>query len=118
MVSLSALSPPRTSTSGRAPVLSMIIRFWISVDSLKRPPTLLTIPSSFNSSSIAFTPLKRLLDQLAQLVDASIEVVVKHLVLILSAPFELLAGIGQPQLNLLFALRPSFAKSSLQQVRG
>src|SRR5262245_51421311 len=28
-------------------------RFWISVDSLKRPPTLLTIPSSFSSSCIS-----------------------------------------------------------------
>src|SRR5258708_2244388 len=46
------LSPPRTSTRGREPVLSMIIRFWINVDSLKRPPTLFTISSSFNSSYI------------------------------------------------------------------
>src|SRR6516165_6979504 len=40
------------STRGFAPWLRATIRFWISVESLNRPPTLLTIPSSFKSSSI------------------------------------------------------------------
>src|ERR1700685_4208971 len=43
-----------SSTRGRAPRFSATSRFWIKVDSLKRPPTLLTICSSLNSSSIQF----------------------------------------------------------------
>src|SRR3954452_4928029 len=46
----------RRSTSGFAPVLRATIRFWISVESLKRPPTLFTMPSSFSSSSMLKPP--------------------------------------------------------------
>src|SRR5438105_2277667 len=98
----------------------MTMRFWISVDSLKRPPTLLTIPSSFSSSSIAFTPLKRFLDQLAQVGDATVEVVVKYLVLIFSASLQFLAGVQQPVLDHFLALRSPTTKALLQhfQRRG
>ena len=40
---ISSLSSLPASTSGRAPALSATSRFWISVESLNRPPTLLTI---------------------------------------------------------------------------
>src|SRR3954465_1829628 len=46
----------RLSTSGLAPVFSATIRFWINVESLKRPPTLLTISSSFKSSNTSSLP--------------------------------------------------------------
>src|SRR5215210_2681127 len=52
-MTIAILSLDRTSTRGRAPWFSAIIRFWIRVESLNRPPTLLTISSSFSSSSIA-----------------------------------------------------------------
>src|SRR5450631_1403571 len=51
-MTMAILSAVFRSTSGLAPVLSATIRFWIRVESLKRPPTLLMIPSSFKSSSI------------------------------------------------------------------
>src|SRR4051812_46469526 len=55
-MTMAILSPVRRSTSGRAPWFRAIIRFWIRVDSLNRPPTLLTIFSSFSSSSIGLRP--------------------------------------------------------------
>src|SRR4051812_22553740 len=69
------------STSGRAPVFRATIRFWISVDSLNRPPTLCTIPSSFRSSSIA-GPLELLGDDPAQFGHGRVQVVVGDLILI------------------------------------
>src|SRR5436190_1979833 len=54
----------------------MIIRFWISVDSLKRPPTLLTIPSSFNSSSMSLSLGKMWFENRRQLGDGRLQVVV------------------------------------------
>src|SRR4051794_24834972 len=44
--------PGRRSTSGRAPSISSIIRFWIRAVSLNRPPTLFTISSLFRASII------------------------------------------------------------------
>src|SRR3954464_5636362 len=40
------------STSGRAPSINSIIRFWISAVSLNRPPTLFTISSLLSASII------------------------------------------------------------------
>src|SRR5437879_2946201 len=94
----------------------MTMRFWISVDSLKRPPTLLTIPSSFSSSSIALAPVKRFLDQLAQPGDASVEVVVNYLVMVFPAPRQFRPGVGQPQQDLFLALGPSSAEPLFEQL--
>src|SRR5690349_24503991 len=99
------LSPSRTSTSGRAPWFNITIRFWIRVESLKRPPTLLTIASSFKSSSMA-SPFSgrapcgpRLnelrLHDLVQPPDRRVEVVVDDLELVLRRPRQLLAGVAQ-----------------------
>src|SRR5947209_5147971 len=81
-------SPPRTSTKGRAPLLSATIRFWMSVDSLKRPPTLLTMASSFRSSNM-LPPGKVTLQDGAQLGDGGVQVVIDDLVLVLPRPVEL-----------------------------
>src|SRR4051812_21923339 len=95
-MTVAILSPPRTSTSGRAPVFSMIIRFWIRVDSLKRPPTLLTIPSSFSSSSTAISSAERADDQVAHLGDRDLQVVVDDQVLVLPDVFRLAVSRGHP----------------------
>src|SRR5436190_1074978 len=97
------LSTLRMSTSGLAPWLSMMSRFWISVDSLKRPPTLLTIPSSFNSSCIVSSPsrLIRLLrkrprQDAVKLPDRPLQIVVGDHMLIVARPFQLVLGRLQP----------------------
>src|SRR5712671_6712301 len=85
-------SPPRTSTRGRAPVFSMIIRFWMSVDSLNRPPTLLTIASSFRSSSTAsLLRGKKSRNQPPQLGDGGREVVIDYHAVVLADPFQFAA---------------------------
>src|SRR3954464_11055169 len=77
------LSAPRMSTSGRAPWFSAIIRFWISVESLNRPPTLLTIYSSFSSSSIDGSSSAANLDQQRhEVVDSLVQICVHHLLVI------------------------------------
>src|SRR3954468_1847843 len=48
----SSVMPLLRSTSGRAPSISSIIRFWISAVSLNRPPTLFTISSLLSASII------------------------------------------------------------------
>src|SRR4051794_38995924 len=79
-ITIVILSAPRMSTSGRAPWFRAIIRFWISVESLKRPPTLLTISSSFNSSSIEGSSSTTIRAQRRdEVLDATVEVVVDQL---------------------------------------
>src|ERR1700682_1725109 len=88
-------SPPRTSTSGRAPLFSATIRFWIRVDSLNLPPTLLTIASSFRSSNM-LPPCEMPLQDGAQLGDGGVQVVVDDLVLVLARALELAHDRRQP----------------------
>src|SRR3954447_6989103 len=79
-ITIDILSPPRMSTSGRAPWFSAIIRFWIKVESLKRPPTLLTIFSSFSSSSIGGTSSTTIrTHDKNQFLGATVEVVIGQL---------------------------------------
>src|SRR5690348_7536736 len=87
-MTMAILSPPRTSTSGRAPVFSITMRFWIKVESLNRPPTLLTISSSFSSSNMG-SPLEVPLEDPPQLGDGRLEFVVDQLVLVLAAVGQL-----------------------------
>src|SRR5947209_15843862 len=94
-MTIAILSPSRTSTSGRAPWFSITIRFWIKVESLKRPPTLFTIPSSFSSSSMA-APFKLPTDDRVELLDRRLEVVVEHDELVLPRAPQLLPGGGEP----------------------
>src|SRR5690349_23815887 len=96
-MTVAILSPPRTSTSGRAPVFSITIRFWIRVDSLNRPPTLLTIPSSFSSSSMT-APFKVTLDDPPQLGDRLVQPLVDEHVPVLAAASLLLRGRRPPPL--------------------
>src|SRR5262249_51534141 len=94
-ITIVILSTLRMSTSGLAPWLSMIRRFWISVDSLKRPPTLLTIASSFSSSCIVAPPrlitlpLERLGQYALKLLHRRLQIVVDDLTLIFPGPFQL-----------------------------
>src|SRR5205809_4727733 len=92
------LSPPRTSTSGRAPVFSITMRFWISVDSLKRPPTLLTIPSSFSSSSIA-GPFKKRSEDRAQVTRGAVEIIIEHLMVVLARMGQFQVRLGKTAAN-------------------
>src|SRR5262249_34283827 len=96
-ITIDILSAPRMSTSGRAPWLSAIMRFWIRVESLKRPPTLLTISSSFSSSIMVVRCSTTVLGQdRGELLDGAIQVVVDDLDVILRGQFQLSAGGGQP----------------------
>src|SRR5262245_8211819 len=98
------LSPPLTSTSGRAPVFSATIRFWIRVESLNRPPTLLTIPSSFSSScmrALLELPFHDLFDP----GHRRAQVVVDHLVIVLAGPLQFPPGRLEPPLDHLRRLR-------------
>src|SRR5438067_10587510 len=91
----------------------MIIRFWISVDSLNRPPTLLTIPSSLSSSCIALSP-KVLLQQRPDAGDRGVEVVVDEAVVVLAGALDLADGLGQAPLDGRLVLRPAPPQPLLQ----
>src|SRR5262245_1591382 len=102
----------RRSTSGLAPVLSATIRFWMRVDSLKRPPTLLTIPSSFSASSM-LSVSKLMLDKGVQVSDCRVQIVVDHLTIIMVSTGELLLGRRQSSLECPFILRATLAQAAL-----
>src|SRR6516225_6393315 len=114
---MAILSPPRTSTSGRAPVLSATIRFWIRVESLNRPPTLLTMASSFNSSSMT-APFEKTPDNGPQVSDRLAQVVVDHLVPILADVGQLGPRRRQPPLDGRLRLRFPVAQPPLQGLQG
>src|SRR5437588_9447190 len=90
-----SLSPPLTSTSGRAPVFRATIRFWIRVDSLNRPPSFCTIHSSFKSSSIA-GPFELSGHDVAEFRRGQGQVVVGDLILIPRGAGEFVARRLQP----------------------
>src|SRR3954454_5290432 len=95
-ITIDILSRPRESTSAREPWFSAIIRFWIRVESLKRPPTLLTMCSSFNSSSIGISASAMGPGQEGgEFVDGPIEVVVHNLVVVAVGLGDLTTGVGQ-----------------------
>src|SRR5580698_33902 len=98
-----------SSTSGRAPLLSATSRFWISDDSLKRPPTLLTICSSLNSSNIqCVLPCD---ENICNFVDGPVELVVDDPVGIKTGRRQLLSGNRQAALDGLFGLRAAATQS-------
>src|SRR5215210_642010 len=95
-MTIAILSLDRTSTRGRAPWFRAIIRFWIRVESLNRPPTLLTISSSFNSSSIAGSSSATVLDQeTGQLIDGAVQVIVDQLDVVTIGQGQLRVCVGQ-----------------------
>src|SRR5436190_22466067 len=94
------LSTPRRSTSARAPWLSAIIRFWIKVESLNRPPTLLTISSSFSSSIISAPVSTMVFNQDGgQFVNRSIKIIIDYMNIIIFRELELAAGVTQAALD-------------------
>src|SRR5205823_2594036 len=91
------------------------IRFWIRVDSLNRPPTLFTIPSSFRSSSIA-GPRKQTGDDRAQLAGRLVQVLVNDLIVKLPGAGEFPPGRLQPAADRRLVLGPAVAEPTLQLV--
>src|SRR5262245_12310307 len=87
-MTIAILSTPRTSTSGREPVFSITIRFWIKDECLNRPATLLTISSSFSSSNMG-SPLEVPLENPPQFGDGRLEFVVDQMVLVFAAVGQL-----------------------------
>src|SRR5262245_11940906 len=106
-------SPPLTSTSGLAPVFRATIRFWMRVDSLNRPPTLFTIPSSFRSSSIA-GPHKETGNDRAQVGGRHVQVLVNDLIVKLGGAGEFQPGRLQPAANRRLVLGPAVPEPALQ----
>src|SRR5438128_1566148 len=104
------LSPPRTSTSGRAPVLRATIRFWIKVESLNRPPTLFTIAFSLRSSSILF-PFEKLAQNRLEFIHRDIQIVIDYLKMVFGGTGQFFSGRCQPLLNLRFILAGPLAQS-------
>src|SRR5438876_12444326 len=115
-MTIAILSPPRTSTSGRAPVFRATIRFWMSVDNLKRPPTLFTIASSFNSSSM-ITPFRLTPHNRFHLGNCRGQVLIDDLVVILPGMIQLLRRGGQAPPNRLFALRSTLPQAGLVRLQ-
>src|SRR5262249_22022047 len=110
-MTIAILSPPRTSTSGRAPVFRATMRFWISVESLKRPPTLWTMPSSFNSSSITVPFRKSLHDPVADLSDRGLQIVVDDYVIELVDSFQFALRRSQAASDLLLGFRAALPQA-------
>src|SRR5262249_60318361 len=77
----------------------------MSVDSLNRPPTLLTMASSFNSSSMV-TPFELTPHNGMHFRDRRVEVFIDHLIVVVLGPGQLSRRRGQAALNRLFRLRP------------
>src|SRR4029453_14128849 len=87
----------------------------MSVDSLKRPPTLLTIPSSF-SSSILILPFKQRTHDRAKLRDRVVQLVIDDLVIVGRRLGELRAGALQAALDGRGSFRASLAQTELERV--
>src|SRR5947209_19578499 len=105
---MAILSDVRRSTSGLAPVLRATMRFWIRVESLNRPPTLFTMPSSFSSSSM-IALRKMVADDSGHVADGRVQVVVHHLVGVLAGPPQFVPRGLQPALDHGLAVGPAVA---------
>src|SRR3954463_15554367 len=116
-ITIVILSAPRWSTSGRAPWFSAIIRFWMSVESLKRPPTLFTISSSFNSSSIEGSSSRTATvrpEGRQEFLDATVEVVIDELLVVPVVLGELDPGLAEPPQDRRLVLGPTQPQPRLQ----
>src|SRR6266446_6470440 len=114
-MTVAILSRPRGSTSGLAPWFSAIIRFWISVESLNRPPTLLTIFSSFSSSSIERSSSTTVRFQQGQeFLDATVEVIIDQHDIVAMGLVQFVAGDPQPLENGRVGFRSALAQALLQ----
>src|SRR5580693_4868578 len=114
-ITIVILSTPRRSTSGRAPWFSAIIRFWISVESLNRPPTLFTICSSFNSSSIDGSSSTTIRAQgKDKLLDRAVEAIIDQLNIVPVGLGELLACLYEPPVDCRLVLGPPAQQALLE----
>src|SRR5262249_26123571 len=111
-MTIAILSVVRRSTSGRAPVVSATIRLWMSLGSLKRPPTLFTIFSSFKSSSIA-CPFEKWLQDGSQGRQGRFQIVVDHLMVIFICAGQLALGPVETLLQRSFVFGFSFTQALL-----
>src|SRR5262249_53599766 len=84
----------------------------MSVDSLNRPPTLLTMASSFNSSSMV-TPFELPPHNGMRFRGRRVEVFIDHLIVVVLGPGQLSRRRGQAALNRLFRLRPPVPQAGL-----
>src|SRR5271166_1355671 len=118
-ITIVILSTPRPSTRARAPWFSAIIRFWIKVESLNRPPTLLTISSSFNSSIMIDSTSTVVLNQnCRQPVNRPLQVVVDQMDVVTLGQLELPPGVGQPPLNRRLVIGASGPQPLLEHIHA
>src|SRR6266852_2020321 len=89
----------------------------MSVDSLNRPPTLLTMASSFNSSSMV-PPFQVTPDDVTQLGDRRGQVIIDNLVIVLAGMGQFLRRPGQAPANGLIRLGSSLPQAFLINRRG
>src|SRR5215831_4868302 len=111
-ITISSLLSVSMSINGRLPALRATSRFWIKVESLNRPPTLLTISSSRSSSSIRLG--LQVLQNLLDLVDRPSDRAIDYSVLIAIGIGQLAAGNFQASLDRLFGIRLPAAEPPLQ----
>src|SRR5438105_14584485 len=110
------------------------MRFWISVESLNRPPTLFTMPSSFSSSSI-FAPLvgcethpnlRRCVSRILHFEqgtenrphgrEGGFQVVVDHLIIILAGTRKFHLSILHAALDRFFRIGMPFSQALLEHL--
>src|SRR3972149_6153645 len=103
-------------TSAGDPLIKATRRFWIRVESLKRPPTLLTISSSRSSSSMR--EASALCQDIADLFDRVVQIVIDDLVPIPVGQSQFAPSPSQPLLDGPLILRPSPAEPLLQDLEG
>src|SRR3569833_3453867 len=117
-MTICSLSSVFVSTSGRLPALSATSRFWMSVDSLNRPPTLFTIASSRSSSSIGLLPPRKpsnlLLQNIANVVHRQIQIFDDHAVTIVFGHRHFVPGHFQTPGQRLLALALALEQSTLE----
>ena len=89
-------------------------RFWISVESLNRPPTLLTMASSFKSSSM-LTPFELSDQDRVNVRDRFFQIVVDYLKIELAGAVHFLLGGGEPALDGGLALSAPAPEPCLQR---
>src|SRR5262245_14686213 len=114
-MTIAILSADRISTSGLAPLLSATRRFWMSADNLKRPPTLLTIVSSLNSSCTAGPSTTN--ENFTNFLYCAIQIVVHDLIVIFRSVVQFPPRRGQPTLDFLLTVGSAPSNSPLVLVQ-
>src|SRR5579871_1262502 len=89
----------------------------MSVDSLNRPPTLLTMASSFNSSSMV-TPFRLTPHNRFHLGDGLGQIFIDDLVVVFAGMFEFLRRCGHTSPNRCFLFRPPLLQAMRIRFQG